>query len=128
MITDYIFYRLYRAYKRKDDPPIFTTCCFLIFCVETAVFIIYVILSEWSKQHGHYLWFINEDLGLLLFISPVFLTILYCILFYREKRVNKLLVKYNGCLRNKFISVWMILCIPIYEILLGILIYYLCLS
>ena len=32
--------------------------------------------------------------------------------------------KYQGCVRNKIISNWMIWCIPIYEMILGALIYY----
>ena len=124
MITDYIFYRLYRVYKSHGDPPVLQACLY-IFCIVTiATIILFILLKEWYNQHGVYAWFLEGICRLFFIIIPQIAILLFCFIVYRKKKIECLKKKYQGCAKNKIISDWMILCIPIYEVVLGVIIYH----
>lgn len=124
MITDYLFYRLYCIYKHHGDPPVLKTCLYIFYMVTIATIILFILLEEWYNQHGLYAWFLEGIYRLLFIIIPQFSILLFCAVVYRKNKIESLKKKYRGCAKNKIIANWMILCIPIYEVLLGIIIYH----
>ena len=109
-MIDYIFYRLYIMYKKHGDPPILSTCIFLSYIVGIAIVILFFCIQKWADIHN--------------LIAPLFIFVTFCVMVYRKKKIEGLMKKYQGCVRNKLIANWMIWCIPIYEMILGVLIYH----
>lgn len=124
MITDYIFYRLYTMYKRHGDPPFLSTCIFFSYIIGIATIIIFFSIKKWANFHNIRIIFLEGIASLFFMITPLLLILLFCVIVYRNKRIESFSKKYKGCIKNKIIADWMIWCIPIYEIILGVIIYY----
>lgn len=121
---DYIFYRLYRVYEKHGDPPCLSSVCYLLCWLVEVLIIAFMAINEWCDLQNKHAWFLEGPYSLYFMLVPMCLLIMYCSIRYRKKKILELKKKYQGCVRNRLISNWMIFCFPIYIAIIGYLIFH----
>jgi|ERR1035437_1396733 hypothetical protein len=119
---DYIFYRIYLYYKKKEDSPIFTGILFLLILRACVLFFIVSIINILT---GGFLSNHNPDLkkeyfytvyGIVLFVFLV----LDILRYSKTAKIKEFEIKYHNRKANYIIKTWMIFIIPILLFILSI--------
>ena len=99
-VIDYIFYRMYIAYKKADDDPIFRTV--LLF---SAIFAIYV--SSFVLILCHQFFHVGKIVFILIYIIIGIVGAILTLRRYNKKKRNEIQVKYRYHKCNRWIKNWM---------------------
>ncbi|SDI27167.1 hypothetical protein SAMN04488062_1342 [Flavobacterium omnivorum] len=99
-IRDYIFYRTYEAYKKKEHPALFSSTLYLsacdLFLFSFSYGICIYLLDGIEKKYKYYIF-------LLYFSIVVFLNINK---YYKKQKIKDLISLYQNNYLNKTISSW----------------------
>lgn len=123
-IIDYIFYRLYKVYQKHNDPPTFSAgivfaAIGMITLIFFSIFFNTVLTNEYfSIENFTYLE------GAVIFIGFGVLIIIACYLRYTKKKMQEITKRFKHSPWNKMIPNWIIVSLPISELLVGVLICY----
>ncbi|ADV44627.1 hypothetical protein [Bacteroides helcogenes] len=118
---DYLYYRLYVAYLKHNDPARFSAFCvfaaiFMMALFFFSIFFNCVLTDSWFSLKNF-----TEPQGVLIFFT---LTTVFCVipfyLRYTRKRTAAILLKYKGNPWNRIIPAWVIVTFPIWGLLTGI--------
>ena len=112
---DYIFYRIYQFYKKKDEIPTMTGIYF-VFVVQLSVFLLLGIGFNFLSKGV----FTSENLGkrTALVVAGVILGALFVldVIWYgRKSKVKQIIEKYQDDTRNKKIKIWQIFMLPVFD-------------
>ena len=119
---DYIFYRIYLYYKKKDDSPIFSG---ILFLSVLKICILFFIVTIFNILTGGFLSNNNPDMkneyfysgyGIILFLF----IILDALRYSKTAKLKKLGTKYQNKSINHIVKTWQIFIIPIVLFVLSI--------
>jgi len=100
-MIDYIYYRMYAAYKKADENPGFTTP--LLF---SAIFSLYVSIPLLILG-GHY-FHISTIVFMLIYIAIGINGFIFTIRRYDKKKITEIFLKYRFHKCNQWIKNWML--------------------
>lgn len=124
-LIDYIVYRLYVVYEKHKDPGRLSAFGILLFM--SLIGLIFLGLYIDIIMHDKY--FMNNNFSynerLYIFLSTIIINIILFYSRYTKKRIERLKQQFKGNLWNKTIPNFFILMLPVFEILIGVAIYYL---
>ncbi|MFA9371488.1 MAG: hypothetical protein ACERIH_07235 [Labilibaculum antarcticum] len=118
---DYIFYRIYSFYKKKEDIPIATGIMFIFVVQFCAILLVGVTINLYSgniisKDH------IGESQFWIVYGSVLATLLLFDIFRYvRTKTLENILQKYDGLELNKKIKTWQVFILPVLLVILTLL-------
>ena len=118
-IIDYIFYRMYIAYKKADEGPVFSTV--LLF---SAIFAIYVSIPVSILYYQFFN--MSKIVFMLIYITIGIVGAILTLRRYNKKKRNEIQIRYRFNKYNKRIKNWMIyavlvLLFPMAPLIWGIL-------
>lgn len=124
-LIDYIVYRLYVVYEKHNDPG--RLSAFGILLIMSLIGVIFLELYITIISQDKYLIMnnVSDREHLYILLGVVFANIILFFSRYTKKRIEQLKQQFKGNLWNKIIPSYLILMLPIWEILLGIGIHYL---
>lgn len=117
---DYIFYRIYLFYKKRDYIPINMGINFL-FVVKLSLF--FLIATVFNLLTGGYLSakYLEKNTFWVIFLGillPIF--IIDLIRYFKKGKVQSIIKKYENSPLNKKIKTWQIFIIPVLVVLLTV--------
>jgi len=121
IIMDYIFYRIYSYYKKKEDIPVATGIMFIFVVQFCAILLIGVTINLFSgniilKDH------IEESQFWIIYGSVLATLFLFNIFRYgRNKVLENILKRYDVSELNNKIKIWSIFILPVLLIIFTIL-------
>lgn len=124
-IIDYIVYRLYTVYQKHKDPGRFSTFVLLLYMNLIALvfldfYIDILVRDEYFTANA-----LSNSGRFYVFLSVIVINIFLFYLRYTKKRIEELKKRFKSSSWNKIIPIFLILMLPIFEIIAGIGIYYL---
>lgn len=119
---DYIFYRIYNYYAKKDNIPFTTSIGFVITIYATILFLLVISFNIITGDLISYK-YIKKDIGKFAWIAILLLLTFYNIYRYKQiKSIDVLNKQYKTSSLNDKIKTWQIFLIPILIFLLAIII------
>lgn len=110
---DYIFYRIYLYYKRKDDIPVFTGILF-VFVIQFSIFLFLGVMTNLLSNNVISEKFLSKNQFWLLYGGILVFFLFFNILRYgRKGKVKTILERYEGKELNDKIKTWHIFMIPV---------------
>lgn len=118
---DFIFYKIYAYYKKKDDVPVSTAILF-VFLIQFFVLLFIGIsinlftnnsISERNIEKEKFILIYGIVLGILFIINLV--------RYVRKKNIESIVQRFEQSELNKKIKTWMVFMIPVVSILLTVL-------
>lgn len=122
-LIDYIVYRLYVVYDKHKDPG--RLSAFGILLYMNLIGLIFIGLYIDILVHDNYFTAntFSVDDRFYIFLGVIAVSLLLFYLRYTKKRIEQLKKQFKGSPWNKTIPNYLILMLPIWEILVGIGIY-----
>ena len=100
-VIDYIFYRMYIAYEKANEGPLFSTV--LLFSTFFAIYIsIFVLILCHQFLH------VSKIVFMLIYIIIGIVGAIITLRRYNKKKRNEILVRYRYHKCNRWIKNWMI--------------------
>lgn len=117
-IEEYIFYRVYTAYQKKDDIPLFSSVMYIIAIYMALSLFICGSIANLVKSNDF-----PYDKG--VFIIWYSYIIIYVLRKYYNKSIRNRILNHNSLKRKLFPNWFYFLLLPL-SIILGIVLYSLC--
>lgn len=124
-LIDYIVYRLYIVYERHKDPGRLSAFGILLFMGLIGLIFLELYITIISQDEYFIMSNISNSKHLYIILGVIFANIILFFSRYTKKRIEQIKQQFKGNLWNKTIPNYLILMLPIWEILLGIGIYFL---
>lgn len=113
-ILNYIFYRIYISYRRKNDPPKFSTILYLVCSLMFLLMPIAGIFLEAMRNE-------NEELPIIYFILYLASVFTFVLIKYRDDdKIAGLIDKYYYDKMNKAIPSWVFFMILPFSMVFGL--------
>lgn len=124
-LIDYIVYRLYTVYEKHKDPGRLSAFGILLFMSLIGLIFLELYITIISQDEYLIMNTISYSEHLYILLGVIFANIILFFSRYTKKRIEQLKLQFKGNTWNKTIPNYLILTLPIWEILLGIGIYFL---
>ena len=113
-IMDYIFYRIYLFYKKKDDSPVLSGILFLAMLKLSIIFLLVTVLNlitdgVLSKNNTN----LSKNMVYAIILTPSCIMFILDIIRYKRSKVSDLVRIYQYKKLNKTIKLWQIFILPI---------------
>ena len=120
-IVDYIYYRLYKMYKKHNEPARFSSSLMFGILGMISFFYISILFNKFLSNHYFSLKNFSQIHG-VIWVLLIGIIISIGIFFrYTPNRTLELLKKFSSSIWNKIIHKWIILIMPLIVFLLGLI-------
>lgn len=120
-IVDYIYYRLYKMYKKHNEPARFSSSLMFGILGMISFFYISILFNKFLSNHYFSLKNFSQIHG-VIWVLLIGIIISIGIFFrYTPNRILELLKKFKGSIWNKIIPNWIIVIMPLIVFLLGLI-------
>ena len=113
-ILDYIFYRTYIAYMKRNDPAGFVSPLYLGICLFFSFLPLFAIFGDMVR--GDNVLYNNSFIG--IYILGIFLFVY--IRYSRKYKIRELIGEFSNCSLNRAIPTWCFFCVYPISIVLGV--------
>jgi len=114
-VEEYIFYRTYMAYKKKDDPALFSSSMYLIGIYFSLLMPIHSSIIDLFKGIGK-----NYEKG-MMFVCMIIIGIYVIRKYYNPKNLNNILVQNQK--KKKILPTWCYFTILPISMVVGVALY-----
>lgn len=122
-LIDYIVYRLYVVYEKHKDPGRLSAFRILLFMNLIGLIFIELYIDILVRDNYFTANIFSKGDRYYIFLGVIAVSVFLFFLRYTKKRIEQLKKQFKGNLWNKTIPNYLILMLPIWEILVGIGIY-----
>lgn len=118
---DFIFYKIYAYYKKKDDVPVSTAILFVFLIQFFVLLFIGISINLFTNNNISEKYIEKEKFILMYGIVLGILFILNLIRYARRRNIESIVQRFEQSKLNKKIKTWMVFMIPVVSILLTVL-------
>lgn len=124
-MIDYLFFRLYTVYKKHNDPARFSSGVVFAVIGIIALFFFSIFFNTVLTDGFFSLKNFTSLQGALIFIAFGVLILIGCYMRYTQNKIQEITKRFRHSSWNKIIPNWIIVSLPISELILGLFICYL---
>lgn len=118
---DFIFYKIYAYYKKKDDVPVSTAILFVFLIQFFVLLFIGISINLFTNNNISEKYIEKEKFILMYGIVLGILFILNLVRYARRRNIESIVQRFEQSKLNKKIKTWMVFMIPMVSILLTVL-------
>ena len=120
-IVDYIYYRLYKMYKKHNEPARFSSSLMFGMLGMISFFYISIFFNKFLSDHYFSLKNFSQIHGVIWVLLIGIIISIGVFFRYTPNRMSELLEKFKGSIWNKIIPNWIIITMPLIVFLLGLI-------